>query len=112
MPFNGLAALPFPFAGARPAICSVAAGRRQKNAPAVHTFRGILVEHLVGADVHETPAAPGLDVFVAIAADVEGRTAVEATEAATPMPAMMTTVAAVHAMAAVATVATTLVFSM
>ena len=49
----------------------------RKNAPAVHTGRGILFEHLVRADVHETQAAPGLNVLVAISADVEGRTAVE-----------------------------------
>jgi hypothetical protein len=84
----------------------MAAGWAKENAPAVHTGRGILVEHLVGADVHETQAAPGLDVFVAIAADVEGRTAVEATEAATVVAAMMTAVAAVHAMPAVATMTT------
>jgi len=49
----------------------------QKNTPAVHTGRGILFQHLVRADVHETQAAPGLDVLVAISANVEGRTAVE-----------------------------------
>ena len=49
----------------------------QKNAPAVHTGRGILFQHLVRADVHETQATPGLDVLVAISADVEGRAAVE-----------------------------------
>ena len=49
----------------------------QKNAPAVHTGRGILFQHLVRADVHETQATPGLDVFVAIAADVEGRAAIK-----------------------------------
>jgi hypothetical protein len=50
---------------------------RTKNAPAVHTNRGILFQHLVRADVHETQAAPGLNVLVAISADVEGRAAVE-----------------------------------
>ncbi len=39
--------------------------------------RGILFQHLVRADVHETQAASGLNVLVAISADVEGRAAVE-----------------------------------
>ena len=56
-------------------VCRAQAG--QKNAPAVHTGRGIRLQHLVSADVHETQAAPGLNVLVAISADVEGRAAVE-----------------------------------
>jgi hypothetical protein len=75
---------------------------RQKNAPAVHTGRGIFyVLLIVGTDVHEAQTAPGHNVLVAISADVVGRAAVEATVAA-PMPAV-TIVPAVHAMPAVAT---------
>lgn len=75
------------------------------NAPAVHAGRGTFFADLVGADVHETQTASGLDVLVAVAADIEGRAAIEAPEAATPMPAVMATMAAVHAMATMATVA-------
>lgn len=71
--------------------------RDGKNAPAVHVGRGILFDRSVSADVHEAQAAPGLNVLVAISADVEGRTAVEQAVtmvAVTMMPAM-TMVAAV-----------------
>jgi hypothetical protein len=81
-------------------VCRAQAG--QKNAPAVHTGRGILLQHLVGADVHETQAAPGLNVLVAISADVEGRAAVEM---AVTMVAV--TVVPTVAMAMVSTVAMT-----
>ena len=80
-------------------VCRAYAG--QKNAPAVHTGRGILLQHLVGADVHETQAAPGLNVLVAISADVEGRAAVEMAVTVVVMP--MTVVPTV-AMAMVSTV--------
>src|SRR4030095_16412462 len=77
---------------------------RQKNAPAVHTGRGIFFVHsIVGTNVHEAQTAPGHNVLVAISADVVGRAAVEATAA--PMPAV-TIVPAVHAMPAVATMTT------
>lgn len=52
----------------------------QVNAPAVHTGRSILF-HSISTDVHKTQAASGLNVLVAIAADVEGRAAEEMTMA-------------------------------
>ena len=74
----------------------------QKNAPAVHTGRGILFEHLVNADVHETQAAPGLDVLVAISADVEGRAAVEMAVTMVVMPMTVMPTMAMTMMSAVA----------
>jgi hypothetical protein len=63
--------------------------------------------HSVSADVHETQAASGLNVLVAIAADVEGRTAVEMT--VTMMVAVMAmTVMAMPVMSAVAVAVTTM----
>jgi hypothetical protein len=76
----------------------------QKNAPAVHTGRGIFLDLSESADVHEAQAAPGLNVPVAISADVEGRAAEEAMMAVTVMT--MTVVATVHAMPAMAMTAT------
>ena len=52
------------------------AARRGTKTPRPFTPAGAFCWRLV-ADVHETQAAPGLDVLVAIAADVEGRAAVE-----------------------------------
>jgi hypothetical protein len=72
----------------------------QKNAPAVHTGRGIVFQHLVRADVHKTQAATGLDVPVAISADVEGRAAVEMAVTVVVMP-----------MTVVPTMAMTMVFA-
>ena len=60
----------------------------------------------VSADVHETQAAPGLDVLVAIAADVEGRTAVEV--AVTMVPVTMMSAMAMTVMSAVAVTAMTM----
>lgn len=74
-----------------------------EKCPAVHAGRGILLQRLV-ADVHETQAAPGLHVFVAIAADVEGRAAVEM---AVTMVVMPVTVMPTMAMAVVSAVAMT-----
>lgn len=53
---------------------------------------GTLFERLI-ADVHETQAAPGLNVFVAIAADVEGRAAVEVAVTMVVMPMTVPTMA-------------------
>lgn len=61
-------------------------------------------QYLVGADVHETQAAPGLNVLVAIAADVEGRTAVEM---AVTMVMMTMTVMPTMAMTMMSAVAVT-----
>ena len=80
----------------------------QKNAPAVHTGRGILLEHLVSADVHETQAAPGLNVFVAIAADVEGRAAVKVAVTMVVMPMTVMPTVAVAMVSAVAVAMTTM----
>jgi len=74
----------------------------RKNAPAVHTGRGILFEHLVRADVHETQAAPGLNVLVAISADVEGRAAVEVAVTMVMMPMTVMSTMAMAMMSAVA----------
>ena len=52
----------------------------------------------VSADVHETQAAPGLNVLVAISADVEGRAAEDVALSMLPV----TTVAAMTMMSAVA----------
>ena len=59
-----------------------------------HLLRTWVLQYLdlVTADVYETQAAPGLDVLVAISADVEGRAAVEM---AVTMVMMAMTVAAV-----------------
>lgn len=73
----------------------------QKNAPAVHTGRGIFFDLSESADVHEAQAAPGLNEPIAISAEVEGGAAEEAMMAMTVMPAM-TMMATVHAMSAVA----------
>ncbi len=63
-------------------------------------------QYSVSADVHETQAAPGLDVPVAIAADVEGRTAEEMS--VTMVPAMaMTVMSAVAVTAMTMTMTTT-----
>ena len=83
-----------------PNSCRPEAG--QKNAPAVHTGRGILFQHLVRADVHETQAAPGLNVLVAISADVEGRAAVEMAVTVVVMPMTVVSTVAMTMVSAVA----------
>ena len=77
---------------------------RDRKCPAVHTRPGHSPPSLLVADVHETQAAPGLHVFVAIAADVEGRAAVEM---AVTMVVMPMTVMPTMAMAVVSAVAMT-----
>lgn len=84
--------------------------RDGKTPRAVHTGRGILLRSSVSADVHETQAAPGLNVLVAIAADVEGRAAVKAMVVmpvtVVPTVAAMTMVSAVAMTAMPVTMAT------
>jgi hypothetical protein len=81
---------------------TLAARMRTKNAPAVHTSRGILFQHLVRADVHETQAAPGLNVLVAISADVEGRAAIEMAVTVVVMPMTVVSTVAMTMVSAVA----------
>lgn len=82
-----------------------AARARERKMPRPFTPAGAFSwQYLVGADVHETQAAPGLDVLVAIAADVEGRTAVEM---AVTMVMMTMTVMPTMAMTMMSAVAVT-----
>jgi hypothetical protein len=73
-----------------------------ENAPAVHIGQGILFQHLIRADVHETQAAPGLNVLVAISADVEGRAAVEMAVTVVMMPMTVVPTVAMTMVSAVA----------
>jgi hypothetical protein len=89
--------------GFPPSSSSFAARMRDRKMPRPFTpAGGILFQHLVRADVHETQAAPGLDVLVAISADVEGRAAVEMAVTMVVMPMTVMPTMAMAMMSAVA----------
>jgi hypothetical protein len=86
---------------------AIAVRTRDRKMPRPFTPAGALSwQYSVSADVHETQAAPGLDVLVAIAADVEGRAAEDV--AVTMMAVTMMSAMALTVMSAVAVTAMTM----